>query len=57
MCCCHRFPGMGLIVLGLVFLAAGVYHTFGTGCHRAHRAHFEQHVAEVCVKAAAQVQK
>lgn len=57
MCCCHRFPGVGLIILGLVVLAAGVCHTFGAGCHHAHRAQFEQHVAEVCVKAAAQVQK
>jgi hypothetical protein len=57
MCHCRRLPGIGLIALGLVVLAAGVCHTFGAGCRRAHRAQFEQHVAEVCVKAAAQVQK
>lgn len=55
MCHCHRYPGVGLIVLGVFVLAAGISHAFGGGC--CHRAQFEQHVAEVCVKAAAQVQK
>ena len=52
--CYPRYPGLGLVVLGLVFLAAGAWHAFGGGCHRAE---FEKHVAEVCVKAAGQVQK
>ncbi len=54
MCCYHRHCGLGLIVLGLIIGIGGVHHHFYGGCHRAD---FERHVAEVCVKAAGQVQK
>jgi hypothetical protein len=55
--CCHRPTGIGLIVLG-VFICVGsaICHFHGCGAHARH-AQFEQHIAEVCVKAAAQVQK
>lgn len=51
---CHRVPGLGLILLGLLIGTAGIVHTYHAGSHRAQ---FEQHVAEVCIKAANQVQK
>lgn len=54
MCHCHRYPGVGLIVLGLIVGTLGAIHYFHGGCRRAQ---FEQHVAEVCVKAAEQVHK
>lgn len=54
MYCCHRVPGLGLILLGLLIGTAGIIHTYHGGCHRAQ---FEQHVAEVCLKAAGQMQK
>lgn len=54
MCCHHRHSGIGLIVVGLIVVACGALHHFHGDCRRAE---FERHVAEVCVKAAAQVQK
>jgi len=54
MCCHHHRPGVGLIVLGLIIGAFGAYHHFHAGCQRAE---FERHIAEVCVKAAAEMQK
>lgn len=55
MCCHHRCHyGIGLIVLGLVLGTCGAFHYFGAGCHQAE---FERHIAGVCVKAAAEVQK
>jgi hypothetical protein len=54
MCCHHRYPGVGMVVLGLIIGTLGAIHHFGGCCQHAR---FEQHVAEVCVKAAEQVHR
>lgn len=54
MCCHHRHSGLGLIILGLLIAGSSAFCHFGGRCHRAE---FERHVAEVCVKAAEQVHK
>lgn len=62
--CCHRYRGIGLFIAGFLICAGSfACHFYGCGVHGrgfhsyGHRAQMEQHIAEVCVKAAQQVQK
>ncbi len=54
MCCRHRYPGLGLIMLGLIIVAAGAARHFAGGCCPAR---LECHMADVCAKSAQSVQK
>jgi hypothetical protein len=50
MCHCHRrFHGVFLILLGVIMVGGAAFHHYHAPCR--HEA-FEQHIAEVCVRAA-----
>lgn len=53
---CHhrRFRGLGLIVLGLLFVGGGLVHRH---CYPDNRAQMERHIAEVCLHAAETMHK
>lgn len=53
---CHhrRFRGVGLIVVGLLFVIGGLAHRHYCPDHRAQ---MERHIAEVCLRAAETMHK